>query len=350
MGRLRLDASARPMRSAIRRTFHAADPFLRVARVRGAHPPREAAKSVRCTSAGHGSSLVGWSDLGRQWRPPYSANETGRPVSRNAALVHPAAGVAPAGDAKAEGMRGNAARAGQSAHAAATQAAGTGRAGGADAPRPERARGTMLAQTRGCPGRCRSLRRTSPALAAPSASEQRPRRRHPRPGLERVVQDDRSSCARRCEPARRVDDRRGRPDRRRVHELPVGDNDEVHFRADEDSGALLGDVRAAEVHARRARRPEPRQSCMGASKLSTWSIRHAWAPLRPCPATRSDISGCRQPFRRSAAARDAEGRGGPQALSQPQRDRGAARCGGRCLSPTDRRPSSRACASASCSF
>jgi hypothetical protein len=67
MGRLRLDASVRPMRSAIRRTFHAADPFLRVARVRGAHPPREAAKSVRCTSAGHGSSLVGWSDLERQW-------------------------------------------------------------------------------------------------------------------------------------------------------------------------------------------------------------------------------------------------------------------------------------------
>jgi hypothetical protein len=111
--------------------------------------------------------------------------------------------------------------------------------------RPERARGTMLAQIRGCPGRCRSLRRTSPALAAPSASEQRPRRRHPRPGLERVVQDDRPSCARRCEAARRVDDRRGRPDRRRVHELRVGDNDEVHVRADEDSGALLGDVRAA---------------------------------------------------------------------------------------------------------
>jgi hypothetical protein len=67
MGRLRPDASVRPMRSPIRRTFHAADPFLRVARVRGAHPPREAAKSVRCTSAGHGSSLVGWSDLVRQW-------------------------------------------------------------------------------------------------------------------------------------------------------------------------------------------------------------------------------------------------------------------------------------------
>jgi hypothetical protein len=89
MGRLRLDASARPMRSAIRRTFHAADPFLRVARVRGAHPPREAAKSVRCTSAGHGSSLVGGSDLGRHWRPPYSANATGRPVSREAIARRP---------------------------------------------------------------------------------------------------------------------------------------------------------------------------------------------------------------------------------------------------------------------